>query len=47
MNSKIVKSGMGVLTVRENPDVVDTDMAMGRKIQPAIGTVVDERERER
>jgi hypothetical protein len=29
MNSKMVKSGMMVLTGRENADVVDADMAVG------------------
>jgi hypothetical protein len=46
MNSKVVKSGMEMLTVRENADVVDADVFMGWKLQPAAGTVVSERERE-
>jgi hypothetical protein len=29
MNSKVVKSGMEMLTVRENADVVDADVFMG------------------
>jgi hypothetical protein len=29
MNSKIVKSGMVVLTGRENADVTDADVAVG------------------
>jgi hypothetical protein len=29
MNSKMVKSKMGVLTKRENADVSDADVAMG------------------
>jgi hypothetical protein len=41
MNSKMVKSGMGVLTRREK-----TDVAVGWKLQPTTGTVVSERERQ-
>jgi hypothetical protein len=41
MNSKMVKSGMRVLTGREK-----TEVAVGWKLQPAVGTVVGERERE-
>jgi hypothetical protein len=37
---------MVLLARRENVDVSDADMAMGRKLQPAAGTVVGERERE-
>jgi hypothetical protein len=38
---------MRVLIGRENDDVADADVAVGWKLQPAVGTVVDERERER
>jgi hypothetical protein len=40
MNSKMIKSGMVVLTRREKSDV-----AMGWMLQPTVGTVVGERER--
>jgi hypothetical protein len=46
LNSKMVKSGMVVLTGREKADVTDADVLVGWKLQPAAGTVVDERERE-
>jgi hypothetical protein len=42
----MVKSGMVVLTRRENTDVTDTDVPVAWKVQPAAGTVVGERERE-
>jgi hypothetical protein len=41
INSKMVKSRIGVLTGREKNDV-----AVGWKLQPAAETVVGERERE-
>jgi hypothetical protein len=41
MNSKMIKSEIGVLTGRKKADV-----AVGWKLQPAAGTVVGERERE-
>jgi hypothetical protein len=40
LNSKMV-----VLTGREKTDVTDADVLVGWKLQPAAGTVVDERER--
>jgi hypothetical protein len=46
LNSEMVNSGMVVLIGRENTDVTDADVAVGWKLQPAIGIVVDERERE-
>jgi hypothetical protein len=45
LNSKMVKSGMVVLTGREKADVTDADVLVCWKLQPAAGTVVDERER--
>jgi hypothetical protein len=44
MNFEIVKSGMVVLTERENTDVVDADVAVDYKVQPAAEIVVGERE---
>jgi hypothetical protein len=41
INSKMVKSRIGVLTGREK-----TDVAVGWKLQPAAETVLGERERE-
>jgi hypothetical protein len=41
LNSEMVKSGMVVLTGREN-----ADMTVGWKVQPAAGTIVSEKERE-
>jgi hypothetical protein len=38
----MVKSGMGVLSGRENADV---DVAVGWKLQSPVGTVMGERER--
>jgi hypothetical protein len=46
MNSKMVKSRMGVLAGREKSDVADVDAAEGWKLQPVSRTVVGERERE-
>jgi hypothetical protein len=46
LNSEMVNSGMVVLIERENTDVTDAGVAVGWKLQPAIGIVVDERERE-
>jgi hypothetical protein len=46
LNSKMVNSGMVVLTGREKADVTDTDVAVGWKLQPAAGTIVGKRERE-
>jgi hypothetical protein len=43
MNSKMVKSGMRVLSGRENAAV---DVAVGWKLQSPVGTVMGERERE-
>jgi hypothetical protein len=42
----MVKSGMLVLTGREKADVAYADVAVGWKLQPAAGTVVEEREKE-
>jgi hypothetical protein len=42
----MVKSGMMVLTERENADMVEADVAIGWMLQPAAGAVLDERERE-
>jgi hypothetical protein len=41
----MVKSVITVLTGRENADMTDTDVAMDWKVQSAVGTVVDEREK--
>jgi hypothetical protein len=46
MNYKMVKSGMGMLTGRENADVTDADVTIGWKLQAATGIVVSERKRE-
>jgi hypothetical protein len=45
MNSEMVKSGMVVLTRREKVDMADTDVVVGWMLQPAVGTVVDKREK--
>jgi hypothetical protein len=46
MNSKMVKSGMVVLTRRKKADVTDADVTVGWMLQPAAGAVLGERERE-
>jgi hypothetical protein len=46
MDSKMVKSGMVVLTGREKTDMVDANVAVGWMLQPAAKGVVCERERE-
>jgi hypothetical protein len=43
MNSKMVKSGMVMLTGREK---VDTDVVVGWMLQPTFEALVGERERE-
>jgi hypothetical protein len=45
LNSKIVETGMVVLTGREKSDVGDADVAMGWMLQRAAGAVVGKRER--
>jgi hypothetical protein len=46
MNSEIIKSEMVVLTGREKADMPDADVVVGWMLHPAVGTVMDERERE-
>jgi hypothetical protein len=45
MNFEIVKSGMVVLTERENTDMIDADVVVGCKVQPAAEIVVAEKEK--
>jgi hypothetical protein len=46
INSKMVKSGMVMLTGRDKANVADAGVVMGWMLQPTAGVVVGKMERE-